>query len=138
MTEHAILPLGIQLTALAVLLAFLAWVVRLIRSQRLSVRDSLAWLVTTGLALLVTAFPSLLVAAAHLVGVQIPSNAVFGVGLLYLAVNVLTVTITTSGNAERTRRLAQECALLRAEVDRLRAERAGPAGPAGGPPAPPP
>jgi len=131
-SEHAILPPGIQLTALVVLLAFLAWVIRLIRAQRLSVRDSLAWLLTTAVALAVTAFPSLLAGAADLVGVQVPSNAVFGVGLLYLAVNVLTVTIASSATAERTRRLAQECALLRAELDRLKAGRPG------DPPAPPP
>lgn len=128
MSEHAILPPGVQLLALVVLALVLAWVVRLIRSQRLSVRDSLTWLLTTLAALVVTAFPTLLAAGARLIGVQVPSNAIFGAGLVYLAVNLLFVTIANSGNAERTRRLAQECALLRAEVDRLKAR-----GDAGGP-----
>lgn len=132
MTEHALLPPGVQLVSLLVQLVVLAWVVRLIRAQRLSVRDSLTWLLTTVAALVVTAFPSLLGAAAHLVGVQVPANALFAAGLVYLAVNLLSVTIANSGNAERTRRLAQECALLRAELDRLRAGRGD-----GGPPAPP-
>jgi hypothetical protein len=127
-TEHAILPPGIQLLALVVLMLVLAWVVRLIRTQRLSVRDSLTWLLTTLAALVVTAFPTLLAAGARLIGVQVPSNAIFGAGLVYLAVNLLSVTIANSGNAERTRRLAQECALLRAELDRLKAR-----GDAGGP-----
>jgi hypothetical protein len=65
--------------------------------------------------------------------VQVPSNAIFGAGLVYLAVNLLSVTIANSGNAERTRRLAQECALLRAELDRLKAR-----SDAGGPPSPAP
>jgi len=122
-SEHAILPPGIQLAGLVVLALVLAWVIRLIRTQQLSVRDSLTWLLTTLAALVVTAFPSLLSAGARLVGVQVPSNAIFGAGLVYLAVNLLSVTIASSGNAERTRRLAQECALLRAELDRLKAER---------------
>jgi hypothetical protein len=134
-SEHALLPPGVQLLSLAVLALVLAWVVRLIRAQRLSVRDSLTWLLTTLAALVVTAFPSLLAAGARLVGVQVPSNAIFGAGLVYLAVNLLSVTIASSGNAERTRRLAQECALLRAELDRLRAARGGePGGPT--PPSP--
>jgi hypothetical protein len=53
--------------------------------------------------------------------VAIPTNAIFGVGLLYLAVNVLSVTLAVSRDADRVRRLAQECALLRAEVEALRA-----------------
>jgi hypothetical protein len=129
-SEHAILPPGIQLAGLVVLALVLAWVIRLIRTQQLSVRDSLTWLLTTVAALVVTAFPSLLASGAKLVGVQVPSNAIFGAGLVYLAVNLLSVTIANSGNAERTRRLAQECALLRAELDRLKARR----GDAGGPP----
>ena len=42
-------------------------------------------------------------------------------GLLYLALNVLAVTIGLSRNTTSVRRLAQECALLRAELDELRA-----------------
>jgi hypothetical protein len=119
--RNEILPLELQIIALAVLLAFLGWVLRLIRTQRLSLRDSLLWLVTTLLALLVTAFPRLLSLSAEAVGVKVPANAIFGVGLLYLAVNVLSVTLAASYNAARVRRVAQECALLRAELEALRA-----------------
>jgi hypothetical protein len=129
MDASHLLPAELQIPALLVLGLFLAWVLRLIRAHQLSVRDSLAWLLTTLLALIATAFPSLLVAVARLLGVQVPSNAVFGLGLLYLAVNVLAVTLTASAATARTRRLAQECALLRAELDELRAG-LGPAGPA--------
>ncbi len=119
---HAILPIEIQVVSLAILGAFSAWVGWLIRRQRLHLRESLAWLVTTTLAIAVTAFPGLLVAAANLVGIQVPANALFGAGLLYLAVNVLAVTISVSTTTTRVRRLAQECALLRAELDELRTE----------------
>ncbi len=132
MLHSEILPLEVQIPSLATLFLFLGWVVHLIRRQRLSLRDSLLWLLTTLAAIVVTAFPRLLVAGAQLIGVQVPSNALFGIGLLYVALNVLSVTIATSSNAARVRRLAQECALLRAEIDALRA-RAGPdAGVAGG------
>lgn len=120
MIHPEVLPLELQLPSLLVLGLFLAWVVRLIRQQRLNLRDSLIWLLTTLAALFVTAFPELLVRGAHLIGVQVPANAIFGVGLLYLAVNVLTVTIAVSSNAARVRRLSQECALLRAEIAALR------------------
>jgi hypothetical protein len=119
-SQH-ILPFEIQAVALVVLFAFSAWVVRLIRAHRLHLRESLIWLLTTLAAIAVTAFPQILVWGAQLLGVQVPSNALFGAGLLYLAVNVLSVTIAVSGNTTSVRRLAQECALLRAELEELRA-----------------
>ncbi len=126
MIHEGILPIEIQALSLTVLLGFSVWVLWLIRTQRLHLRESLAWLLTTLAAILVTAFPGLLVWGARLVGVQVPANALFGAGLLYLAVNVLAVTISVSTSTTRVRRLAQECALLRADVEALRAElRAG-------------
>jgi hypothetical protein len=119
-TAHPILPLELQLPALAVLALFFAWVLRLIRHQRLSLRDSLLWLLSTGAAIVVTAFPSLLVKSAHLFGFQVPANALFAAGFLYLALNVLAVTLTASSNSDRLRRVTQECALLRAEIDALK------------------
>lgn len=121
MSESPILPRELQLASLLVLGLFLSWVLRLIRTHRLTLRDSLVWLISTLSAIVVTAFPSLLVRAAGLVGVQVPANALFGAGLLYLALNVLVVTLGVSSSSERLRRLAQECALLRAELESLRA-----------------
>ncbi len=117
----AILPVEIQLLSLLVLLAFSAWVLWLIRTQRLHLRESLIWLLTTTAAIAVTAWPELLVRASRLLGIQVPANALFGAGLLYLALNVLAVTIGVSQNTTTVRRLAQECALLRAELADLRA-----------------
>jgi hypothetical protein len=125
MFHPEILPIEVQLPSLAIQLLFLGWVLRLVRRQSLPLRDSLLWIASTVGALLVTAFPRLLVAGANLVGVRVPSNAVFGLGLLYVALNVLSVTIAASSNAARVRRLSQECALLRAEIEALRAGRQG-------------
>jgi hypothetical protein len=116
----SILPVEIQILALAILLAFSGWVLWLIRTQRLHLRESLIWLLTTLAAIALTAWPELLVRASRLIGVQVPANALFGAGLLYLAVNVLAVTIAISQTTTSVRRLAQECALLRAEVAELR------------------
>ncbi len=127
MTRAALLPVEMQVLSLAVLLVFGGWVVWLVRTQRLQLRESLIWLLTTSAAIVVTAFPDVLAWAAHAVGVQVPANALFGAGLLYLGVNVLGVTISVSTNTTRVRRLAQECALLRAEVEALRAAAAQPA-----------
>lgn len=113
------IPLELRVLSLAVLCTLLCWVVWLIRQRRLSVQDSLPWLVSTLLAIVAAAFPPLLGGVSRAIGVQVPTNALFGAGLVYLAVNVLSLTMTASGNSARVRRLAQECALLRAQIDRL-------------------
>jgi len=120
MPSDPLLPFEIQIISLAVLGVFSSWVVWLIRTQKLHLRDSLIWLLTTLAAIAITAHPPLLAWGARAVGIQVPANALFGAGLLYLAVNVLSVTIATSGNTSNVRRLAQECALLRAEIEALR------------------
>jgi hypothetical protein len=119
-----ILPVEIQVVSLTVLLAFSGWVVWLIRTQQLHLREALIWLLTTVAAIAVTAFPQLLASAARLLGIQVPANALFGAGLFYLALNVLAITIGVSRNTTSVRRLAQECAILRAELDELRSSRA--------------
>ncbi len=121
-----IVPFELRLVSVAVLVAFLAWVVRLVRTQRLSLRDSLVWVVSTLLATGVALFPNVLAQVAHLLGFQVASNALFGAAVLYLAVNVLVNTVASSQNAARIRRLTQECAALRAELEATRAAGTGP------------
>jgi hypothetical protein len=119
---HPLLPIQLQVFACAILLAFSGWVLYLVRQQRLSLRDSLLWLLTTGVVLLFTLFPQLLQNLANGIGVQVPSNALFALAIAYLALNVLSLTIALSNGAARARRLAQECALLRAELEAMRLE----------------
>lgn len=130
--RHDIVPVELQLISIVVLGIFLAWVLRLVRTQRLSLRDSLVWVLSTLAATGVALFPGLLARAAQLLGFQVASNALFGAAILYLAVNVLVTTVSGSQNAARIRRLTQECAALRAEIAALRGEgRPGDAGPRG-------
>ena len=117
---QTLLPFELQIVACATLLAFLAWVLYLVRFKRLSLRDSLLWLVSTGVVVVFTVFPRLLRDLAGALAVQVPSNALFALAILYLALNVLSLTIALSNGASRARRLAQECALLRAELEAMR------------------
>ena len=121
MSRAPLIPLELQAVAIAVLLGLLLWVIRLLRRDRLSLRDSLLWLLSTGTALGLMAFPQGLRRIADLLGVEVASNALFALGFIYVLLNLLSVTIALSASAVRTRRLAQECALLRGEIEELRA-----------------
>jgi len=117
---HPLLPIELQIAACATLILFFGWVVYLVRSQRLSLRDSLLWLLSTATVLVFALFPGLLQSLAQAIAVQVPSNALFALAIVYLTLNVLSLTIVLANASTRTRRLAQECALLRAEVEELR------------------
>jgi hypothetical protein len=123
MTHAELLPREIQVLGSIILVAFLAWLASLIRAQRVSLRDSLIWLLSTCAALVVTIFPQLLARTATLLQIQVPSNALFGAAIVYLAFNLLSNTIASSVNAAQVRRLTQECALLRGELESIRRER---------------
>jgi hypothetical protein len=118
--------------AVVVLLAFLGWVTVLVRHHRLSLRDSLIWLLSTFAALLVTIFPHILVWTARALQIEVPANALFTLTFLYVLLNLLSITIAVSTNSARVRRLTQECALLRAELQRLRENQPPPAAGDGG------
>ena len=128
-----VIPVELQIISIVVLAVFLLWVLRLVRTQRLSLRDSLVWVVTTlarhrGGPLPRDPGPRRPTCSAS----RSPSNALFGAAVLYLAVNVLVNTVAGSQNAARIRRLAQECASLRAELDAERAARRSPESAAAG------
>jgi hypothetical protein len=114
--------------ATAVLLIFLGWVMSLVRHHRLSLRDSLLWLVSTLVALVVAVFPQLLVWMARALQIEVPANALFTLTFLYVLVNLLSITLAVSNGSARVRRLTQECALLRAELDRLKGLTSPPSG----------
>jgi hypothetical protein len=121
MSREALLAPQLRLFAVAVLAAFLAWVVVLIRTHRLNLRDSLLWFLSTLSALAVVIFPQVLVWIARALGIGLPSNALFVLGFAYVLLNLLASTIAISHGAARLRRLTQECALLRGEIEALRA-----------------
>lgn len=129
MNHDALLTTNVRVFALCVLLAFMGWVVRLIRLHRLSLRESLLWFLSTGAAAAVTVYPPLLGWVAGALQIELPSNALFALTFVYVLANLLALTLGVSSNTTHVRRLAQECALLRAEVDALRVAggtRAGP------------
>ena len=117
-----LLPLELQVLAVATLIGFLGWVAHLVRSRRLSLRDSFLWVLSTCAVLALVLFPQLLRYIARALAIEVPSNALFALAILYLTLNVLSLTIALSQGAAQARRLTQECALLRGELDGLRAE----------------
>ncbi|WP_337005907.1 MULTISPECIES: DUF2304 domain-containing protein [unclassified Microbacterium] len=106
---------------IAFALFVLAVIIWMLLSKRLREKYAVLWLIIGVAMLVLTVFPDLLVWLSATLGVQVPSNLLF-VGALALLVGVtLHQSWELSTAEDETRRVAEEVAILRAEVDALRA-----------------
>ena len=92
-------------------------VIDFIRRNRLKERYALLWLAAGAAMIVLSAWSRLLVVVTRLLRFELPSNGLFTVVLFFLILIVFHFSIAVSTESERTKRLAQEIALLK---DRLR------------------
>ena len=88
-------------------------IVQLVRRRQLKEKYAILWLLLCTVTLVLLFFPRLLFRAAEIVGVQVPANLLFAVTLALLAGILVHLSWESSRTEERTRRLAEEVALLR-------------------------
>ena len=106
-------------------LLMVGFVVELLRRGILRERFAVLWLVVSAALVLVALFPQLLDAAADALGFALPSNLLFFVSILFLLLIAVQLSYEVSRLEARTRRLAEDLALLASEV-RDRAPGPGP------------
>lgn len=110
-----IIALGI-----AFALSVLGIIFVLLLRRQLREKYAIMWLVI-GLAILVLAiFPGLLVGLSDLLNVELPSNLIFALALVLLVGVTLHLSWELSQAEDEVRRVAEEVALLRTDVDELR------------------
>ena len=94
----------------------------LLRRRHLREKYAVTWALVAVGVLVLTIFPGLLYAASDLVGVDVPANLLFFLASIVLMVLTLQHSFELGRLEDKTRTLAEELALLRLEVDRLRSE----------------
>lgn len=127
---------GIQLLLLAFALVVLLAILELIRRRELREKYAILWFLLGATMVNLAAFPELLLWAADRLGVVEPANLLFFVAVLVLFLVVVHLSWELSRLERKTRRLAEEVAILALERD-LDAERMRPPG-EGSPGSPPP
>ena len=112
--------LGLFATVLALVV-----VIELLRRRRLRERHAIWWLIAGLVALLLGVFPSILVFAADLIGVEVPTNLAFflGITILFLVSLQHSAEVTVLENKSRT--LAEQSAILELRVRELESRRSG-------------
>lgn len=97
-----------------------AFVAELLRRGILRERFAALWLVVTVMLTVGALFPNLLERTATALGFQIPANLLFFAAILLLLLVAVQLSFEVSRLEQRTRRLAEDLALLAHEVRQLR------------------
>jgi hypothetical protein len=94
-------------------------VIELLRRRRLRERHAVYWLIAGVLALIVGIFPQVLVWAASLVGIAVPTNLVFFVSIIILFFVCIQHSSELTALETKTRLLAEELALQELRLRQL-------------------
>ena len=92
------------------------------RNQGMKERYATWWLVIAIAVAVISVFHSVLEGTAHLVGVKVPLNLAFFLAGVIMLLLSLRFSVDLSQSDEERRRLAEEIAFLRAEIDSLKSE----------------
>lgn len=111
------IPLPLHLLAIAASLAYLYLIITALRRSRMAVRQAILWMLSGVAFLVASLFPQLLAWAAGALGFVAPSNAAFVVWLLALTALMFYQSLTTSRQTAQVKTLAQELAVLSAELE---------------------
>lgn len=96
----------------------LAVLFEMLRRQRLREKYAVIWILVVGITVLLAVFPGTLIAAADLLGVEVPANLLFFGAIMLLLVISIQLSYEIGRLEERTRTLAEEVALLRLQHER--------------------
>jgi hypothetical protein len=108
--------------AISASVAALILVLELVRRRRLREEYSLLWLATAFVMLLVSAWRDLLHSLSAFVGIVYPPNLLFLLAALFLLLLMLYFSTVITRLTQENKEIAQEVALLRHEIEHLRAD----------------
>lgn len=106
--------------AVAASIGALALVLELVRRRRLREEYSLLWLLTAFVMLIFSAWRDLLHGLAELVGIAYPPNLLFLLAVLFVLLILLYFSTVITRLTQENKEMAQQLALMRYEVERLR------------------
>lgn len=108
--------------AISASIAALVLVLELVRRRRLREEYSLLWLGTAFVMLIVSAWRDLLHELSARVGIAYPPNLLFLMAALFLLILLLYFSTVITRLTQENKDIAQEVALLRHELETLRAD----------------
>ena len=112
------MPLPQKLFALFICVVVFAMTVAMVRRRHLREEYSVLWLATSLLMFVLVLRYEWLVALTELIGAALPTTTLFLGAIIFLMLIVMQFSIKLSDLSDKVKNLAQENALLRAELGR--------------------
>ena len=106
----------LQMVFLLALLFYFIILFHLLKKKRLNLKYTLLWIFSGFLMLLVALFPNILFAITSLIGIAVPSNALFAMVLFFVLMMLMTLTSIVSKQNEQIKRLTQTIAMLEKQI----------------------
>lgn len=107
------------LAALIFSLLVVGIVVYLLRGKGLREKYAILWLIVGVSSLVLTAIPGMLRNVTTLVGIQVPSNLLFAIAIIFLTGVALHLSWEVSALEEEARTLSEEAAIQRNRLEEL-------------------
>jgi len=101
---------------IALTILILAGIVVLLRSRRLKEKYAALWVIVGLVSIVLAAWPRFLAHASDLVGIQTPSNLLFTLAIVFLLAICLHMSLELSSQEDKIRRLAEEVAIARQQL----------------------
>lgn len=111
-----------QIFVAFIILVFLLYVVSKLRKEQIEFKYALVWLASGCFILLLSIFPGILTWMAATIGVGLPLNLVFFLGILLNLVIAFALTVTYSKLKNMIYRVTQMNAILDNELSRTKSE----------------
>jgi len=110
----------VQLVAILGSLLLLGIILALVRNRRLREEHALLWLLTGIILLVLSLVRPLLDILSRWMGIYYPPAALFLIGFGFTLLILMHFSVLVSDLAERNKRLAQEIALLKRELEEIK------------------
>ena len=101
-------------------LAVVCWVIVLLRQRKLKEKYAVLWVIVGVLILILAGFPQVLGWASALSGFAVPSNLLFTLAIFLVLGVCLHLSLEISVVEDETRVLAEEAAILRSALEKLK------------------
>jgi len=116
------MQLRVQIVTVLVGLVLLGLIFQLIRKNRLLERYVILWIASTGLLLAVAIWKQLMEKFAQFIGIYYPPSALFVLAIFCGMAIILHFSVVISQLTKQNHKLAQEVALLQADLKNLEAK----------------
>ena len=105
-----------------VLIIGFLYVIWSIRKKKIDIKHSLIWIFVCVILAVLDIWPSLLKGLSKLLGFELPVNMLFFLGLAIEVIIIFGLTTRSSRQSEQIKKLTQEIALLKREIDEHKEE----------------